>query len=210
MLQAPAHKTQGYWRPTWPTWATFTSFQIKGHGWFPVFSVLQALAILSNTLIHPSHPGDLHPNIQVAFLPPPQLCNRQPEERLLTLKRFIYSKHWCNYLEWWTRQTRHWLSKFWKSFNIWHVLENVLAARDSITSKTINGVWKAVRKGHTHSSEGSEEEDGVAQRVSLGWKAAFDEREEMSIQESYLRLNLLKKSRGRERRWYKCGTTVNS
>ena len=53
-------------------------------------------------------------------------------------------------------------------------------------------------KGHTHSSRGSEEEDdGVAQRVSLGWKAAFDEREETGIQGSYLRLNPLKKRRGR-------------
>jgi len=72
----------------------FTSFQIKdgGHWWFPVFSVLQALVILSNTLIHLSYLGDLHPNAQFAFLPPPQLCNCQPEEQLLTVKHFIYDK----------------------------------------------------------------------------------------------------------------------
>lgn len=50
----------------------FTSFQMKRHGWFPVFSVLQALVILSNRLIHLSHLSDLYPNTQVAFLPPPQ------------------------------------------------------------------------------------------------------------------------------------------
>lgn len=57
-----------------------------------------------------------------------------------------------------------------------------------------------MRKGRTHSSRGSEEEDeGVAQQVSLGWKAAFDERHKVGIQESYVRLNPLKKSRGREK-----------
>lgn len=101
-------------------------------------------------------------------------------------------------MEGWTRQTRHWSSKFWKSLNISGVLENVLSVWDWITSKTVNGVWKAVQKGSLTGSE--EEDDGAAQRVSLGWNAAFDEREEISTQESYLRLNPRKKNRGREQR----------
>lgn len=33
------------------------SFQIKVHGWFPVWTLWQALVLLSNTLIHLFHPG---------------------------------------------------------------------------------------------------------------------------------------------------------
>lgn len=176
-----------------------------------IFSITSVVVILSNTFIHPSHLSDLHSNIQVVFLPPPQLCNHQLEEQLLTLKHFIYRKHWFNY--WSDGQGKQDTGQvsFEKSLNIWHILENILAAWDWLTSKTINGIWKATWKGRTHSSRGSEEEDdGVAQKVSLGWRAAFDEREEIGIQENDLRLNPLKKSRGRERRWYKHRMTVDS
>lgn len=163
-------------------------------------------------LIHPSHLSDLYPNVQVAFLLPPQLCNHPPKEWLLTLKHFIYNKHWCSYLEWWTRQIRHRSSEFWKSFNIWHVLENILAAWDSITSKTINVVCIAMQQGNTHSSRGSEEEnDGVAwkaQKACIVRKAAFDEKDGYSRELPEVE-PAAEEQRKRER-WSKHGKTVNS
>lgn len=160
--------------------------------------------MVTHLFAHPSHPADLHLNVQVAFSPPPpQLHNHAPKEQLLTLKCFIYDKHWCDYLEWWAKQISHRLSEFWKSFNIWHVLENILAVWDLITTKTINGVWKAVWKGYARSSKGSEEKDEVvAQTARLWWRAASDKTKETSIQENYVELNALKETWGKkERGW---------
>lgn len=149
----------------------FTSSQIKGQGWFPAFSVLQALVILRNTLIHLSHSDDLHPHAQVAFLLPPQLSKHQPEEWLLILICFIYNKQWCNYLAWWTRQTGHQSSEFLEKFQHLMCLGNHSCCVGLNTSRTINGVWEVTQKEHTRRSGGSEEEGGgAAQRVRLGWK----------------------------------------
>ncbi|XP_037768584.1 tigger transposable element-derived protein 1 [Chelonia mydas] len=104
----------------------------------------KALLILDNAPGHPTSLGDMHPDIQVVFLPPNTTSLLQPmEQGVIASFKAYYLRSTFGQAIWETeKQGGPTLKEFWKSFNICHAVKNIDEAWNEIKQPDLNGVWK--------------------------------------------------------------------
>ena len=142
------------WRNNSKAWVTENSF----NEWFTWYFVPfiekynaehglenKALLLLANA---PEHPVDLnvnHPHINVVFTPPNTTAVLQPmDQGIISIFKAHYLREVMRRIVNTTTTSEDDVTIFWNNFKIKHALETIEKAWDSITTKALNVVWRAI------------------------------------------------------------------
>ncbi|XP_049294140.1 tigger transposable element-derived protein 1-like [Anopheles funestus] len=106
----------------------------------------KALLLLDNVHGHPTELNDLHPNIEVIFLPPRTTCLLQPMDQgiIATLKSYYLRRVFKQAIETIENVPEITLIEFWKKFNIFNAIQNISEAWKEVKQETMNGCWKKI------------------------------------------------------------------
>ncbi|XP_065436021.1 tigger transposable element-derived protein 1-like isoform X2 [Chrysemys picta bellii] len=104
----------------------------------------KALLILNNSPGHPPSLDDMHPDIQVVFLPPNTTSLLQPVDQgvIAYFKAHYLRSTFAQAIRETEKQGGPTLKEFCKSFNIYHAVKNIGEAWNEVKQPNLNGVWK--------------------------------------------------------------------
>lgn len=102
----------------------------------------KALLIIDNA---PSHKLTLIPdNIKVVFLPPNTTPILQPMDQgvIANFKAYYLRRVFKNLIKYVDGPNRTTITEFWKQFNIFNAIDNIIKSWDEVKETAMNGVWK--------------------------------------------------------------------
>ncbi|XP_059583233.1 tigger transposable element-derived protein 1-like [Alligator mississippiensis] len=120
------------------------------------------ILLLDNAPGHPQHLDDLHPDVEVVYLPKNTTAILQPMDQgaIATFKvyclRATFSKAIAA-----TESDEVTLRDCWKSYNILHCIKNIESAWEGVTEKCMQGIWKKCLKVFVNNFEGFDKDEHV-------------------------------------------------
>jgi len=109
------------------------------------------LLIVDNEPGHPPFIGDLHPNIKVVFLPPNTTSLIQPmDQGFIAVFKYNYLTRTSAQAIVATEEDTEKTMQFWKDYNIYDCIKNLVWALGDVTKKCMNGIWKKTLKRFVH------------------------------------------------------------
>ncbi|XP_058029622.1 tigger transposable element-derived protein 1-like isoform X3 [Ahaetulla prasina] len=120
--------------------------QVKEYCWQEGIT-FKILLLLDKAPGHPLHLDSLHPNIKVVYLPQNTTTLVQPvgQGAISAFKAYylhaVFAKAFAT-----VDHERLTLTEFWKSYNILHCIENIVAAWQDVSVKCMQGFWRKYLK----------------------------------------------------------------
>ncbi|XP_026543104.1 tigger transposable element-derived protein 1-like [Notechis scutatus] len=120
--------------------------QVKEYCWQEGIT-FKILLLLDKAPGHPLHLDSLHPNIKVVYLPQNTTALSQPVGQgvISAFKAYYLHAVFAKALAT-VEDEKVTLSEFWKSYNILHCIENIVAAWQDINVKCMQGFWRKCLK----------------------------------------------------------------
>ena len=152
------------------------------------------LLLLDNAPGHPPHLADLHPNVNVVFLPPNTTPLIQPMDQgsIAAFKANYLRTTFAQAVAAIDADPELSLRDFWKQYNILKCIKNLATAWEAVTAKCMNGIWKNCVKRYVNTFDGFESEqelDVIRERIvklakDLSLECEMEDVEELLEQES--------------------------
>jgi hypothetical protein len=105
---------------------------------------LKCLLLLDNAPGHPQCIGDLLPEIKVVFLPPntTTLLQLMDHTVIVSFKRYYVCCTVTQAIAAMGNEASPTLKEFWKGYNIWNGISNILDSWAEIKQSTVNRSWR--------------------------------------------------------------------
>jgi hypothetical protein len=117
------------------------------------------LLLLDNAPGHPPHLGDLHPNIQIMYLPPNTTSILQPMDQgaIATFKAHYLKITFTQAIM--AIEEGITLKEFWSKYNILQGIKNLASGWKEVKASCMSGIWKKLTKIFEESTSSSIEKE---------------------------------------------------
>nr|XP_033817702.1 tigger transposable element-derived protein 1-like isoform X1 [Geotrypetes seraphini] len=140
------------WKANSKAWVTLAIFEdwFKNH-FIPAVEhyclekeiPFKILLVLDNAPGHRSTSGELHPNVNVVFLPPNTTSLLQPmDQGVIASFKAYYLRQTFSQAVKATQDNETTLRDFWKSYNIYGAIKNIAQSWNEVKKSKMEGVWK--------------------------------------------------------------------
>ena len=105
----------------------------------------KVLLLLDNAPGHPIELNNMHPNVEILFLPPRTTSLLQPmDQGVVAALKSHYLRHTFEQALKTVETGSKTLSQFWKAFNILNAINNVAASWKEVKQATMQAAWKKI------------------------------------------------------------------
>ncbi|XP_049288852.1 tigger transposable element-derived protein 1-like [Anopheles funestus] len=122
------------------------------------------LLLVDNAPGHPIELNELHPNVEVVFLPPRTTSLLQPMDQgvIATLKSYYLRRTFTRILHTIEQNPTFNITDAWKNYDILSAIRNISAAWHEVKSSTINECWKKICPAFfTHDTTSTDEDEQI-------------------------------------------------